>query len=105
MYPLGNLQIAKGFLDEAFGTHSEALAIYQRTLTDKHHRTADLCHKVAWHHHRRREYNRAAELLNQALTVFEARPTWYRNERARTKYKLGCVLQDMGQLRRHSADQ
>ncbi len=38
------------------------------------------------------------DLLNQALTVFEARPTWYRNERARTKYKLGCVLQDRGSL-------
>lgn len=38
------------------------------------------------------------ELLNRALAVYEARPTWYRNERARTKYKLGCVLQDMGKM-------
>lgn len=39
-----------------------------------------------------------SELLNQALALFEARPTWYRNERARTKYKLGCVLQDAGKM-------
>ncbi|KAK0611224.1 P-loop containing nucleoside triphosphate hydrolase protein [Immersiella caudata] len=98
MYPLGNLQIAKGDLDSASKTHSDALKIYQQTLGDKHHRTADLFHKVAWHHHSRKEYARAVDLLNQALTIFNARPSWYRNERARTKYKLGCVLQDTGRL-------
>ena len=35
-----------------------------------------------------------SELLNQALAVFEAQPTWYRNERTRTKHKLDCGLQD-----------
>ncbi|EAQ85334.1 hypothetical protein CHGG_09348 [Chaetomium globosum CBS 148.51] len=98
MYPLGNLQIARGELNKAFKTHSDALKIYQTTLGDKHHRTADLCHKKGWHHHARKEYPQAIELLNQALALFEARPTWYRNERARTKYKLGCVLQDAGKM-------
>ena len=55
MYPQGNLQIARGELDRAFKTHSDALKIYLRTLGDKHHRTADLCHKVGWHHHARKE--------------------------------------------------
>jgi hypothetical protein len=59
LYPLGNLQIAKGELDKAFKTHLDALNIYQETLGDKHHRTADLFHKVAWHHHSRREYAQA----------------------------------------------
>lgn len=36
------------------------------------------------------------DLLRQALAVFDARPIWYRNERARTMFKLGCVLQDSG---------
>ncbi|KAK0730143.1 hypothetical protein B0H67DRAFT_560920 [Lasiosphaeris hirsuta] len=99
MYPLGNLQIARGELGKAFKTHSEALKIYQLNLGDNHRRTADLCHKVGWHHHARKEYAQAVELLNRALAVFEARPAWYRNERARTKYKLGCVLQDMGKLK------
>ncbi|KAH6658972.1 P-loop containing nucleoside triphosphate hydrolase protein [Truncatella angustata] len=98
MYPLGNLQIARGELDKAFKTHLYALKVYQQTLSDKHHRTADLCHKLGWHYHARKEYAESVELLNQALAVFEARPTWYRNERARTKYKLGCVLQDMGKV-------
>ncbi|KXX77252.1 Protein SERAC1 [Madurella mycetomatis] len=98
MYPLGNLQIARGEMDNAFKTHSDALRIYRLSLGDKHHRTADLCHKVGWHHHARKEYAQAVELLNRALAVYEARPTWYRNERARTKYKLGCVLQDMGKI-------
>jgi len=59
MYPLGNLQIAKGELDEAFETHLGALTIYQQSLGDKHHRTADLFHKVAWHYHSRRQYTQA----------------------------------------------
>lgn len=59
MYPLGNLQIARGELSKAFKTHSDALAIYQATLGDKHHRTADLCHKMGWHHHARKEYPQA----------------------------------------------
>jgi hypothetical protein len=37
-------------------------------------------------------------MLNQALTVFEEHPSWYKNESARTKYKLGCVLQDSGRF-------
>lgn len=41
---------------------------------------------------------RHRDLLGRALATFEARPTWYRNERARAKYKLGCVLQDAGSL-------
>ncbi|KAK4443298.1 protein SERAC1 [Podospora aff. communis PSN243] len=102
LYPLGNLQIAKGQLDKAFKTHLDALKIYQQTLGDKHHRTADLFHKVAWHHHSRRQYAQAINLLNQALAVFNARPEWYRNERARTTYKLGCVLQDSGSLQEGS---
>ncbi len=35
-------------------------------------------------------------MLNQALAVFKEHPSWYKNEIARTKYKLGCVLQDSG---------
>ncbi|KAI1841737.1 hypothetical protein JX266_012105 [Neoarthrinium moseri] len=98
MYPLGNLQIAQGEWEKAFRTHSHALKIYQHTLGDKHHRTADLCYKVGWHYHARKQYVEAMDLLHQALCVFDARPTWYRNEISRTKYKLGCVLQDMGKL-------
>ena len=34
--------------------------------------------------------------LNKALDIYTAQPTIFKNEIARTKYKLGCVLQDMG---------
>lgn len=34
--------------------------------------------------------------MEKALEIYTAQPVIFKNEVARTKYKLGCVLQDMG---------
>ncbi|KAJ8132696.1 hypothetical protein O1611_g931 [Lasiodiplodia mahajangana] len=96
MYTLGNLQIAQGDTEAAFKAHAHVLKVFKLNLGERHHKTADMYYKIGWHYHCRREYPQALEMLNQALMVFEEHPQWYRNEISRTKYKLGCVHQDMG---------
>lgn len=34
--------------------------------------------------------------MEEALDIYTAQPIIFKNEVARTKYKLGCILQDMG---------
>lgn len=84
--------------EQAFATHSQSLRLYQAVLGKNHHKTADARHKCAWYMHRQRDYINARNLLTEALATYESEPTYFRNEIARTSYKLGCVLQDMGEL-------
>ena len=37
-------------------------------------------------------------MLKKALDVYRKHPVFFKNEIARTIYKLGCVLQDAGNL-------
>lgn len=34
--------------------------------------------------------------MEEACSVFEDNPKYFRNEIARTKYKIGCAYQDLG---------
>jgi hypothetical protein len=86
------------YLYKAFSTHSDALTIYQATLGDKHQKSADLC--TIWGGTSTPERNTLkpcgcsiseaqswgrtalttgcrSGILNQDLTLFETRPTWY----------------------------
>ncbi|KAI9668709.1 MAG: hypothetical protein M1817_005200 [Caeruleum heppii] len=114
LFSLGNIQIAQGEellrngdqakgihkLQEAYETHLQALRLYKATIGERHHKTADAYHKLGWHLHRRREYTSALALLSQALDIYTASERFFRNEIARTTYKMGCVHQDVGELAR-----
>lgn len=56
MFALGNVQIGKGKLDEAYQTHAQVLSLFKASLGIRHHRTADICHKLGWHYNRLRNY-------------------------------------------------
>ena len=111
MYTLGNIQISQAYdfqadgreqesnikFDQAYATHNQTLDLFLKTLKDKHHKTADAYHKVAWHLHRRQDYANAEKMLETALGIYRlSKSNFYRNEIARTTYKLGCVLFDSG---------
>lgn len=46
---------------------------------------------------RQQNTNKARKMLEQALSIYN-NDSLYRNEIARTTYKLGCVLQDSGEI-------
>ncbi|KAF9252092.1 hypothetical protein DTO013E5_886 [Penicillium roqueforti] len=108
MYALGNIQIAQATgltlegkkkdaedkLAEAMNTHVKVLNLWTKTLGPRHHKTSDAMYKVGWHLHRRQEYAQALDMFERALDIYESQPHLYKNEIARTKYKIGCLKQD-----------
>jgi tetratricopeptide (TPR) repeat protein len=110
MFTYGNVKISQAYellangedekgqakLDEAFATHKKTLEHFRKILKDHHHKTADGHYKVGWHLHRLQQYQDAIKHLNSALGIYSG-SSFYQNEIARTKYKLGCVLRDAGQ--------
>jgi hypothetical protein len=46
-------------MEESENFHQMALAHYQANIGNNHHKTADLCHRVALHCMRRGEYDNA----------------------------------------------
>ncbi|KAI1391821.1 uncharacterized protein F4822DRAFT_106017 [Hypoxylon trugodes] len=111
---LGNVQISQAIAlteegkkkeseakyEEAMETHLQSLKLYTLTIGPKHHRTADTYHKVGWHFHRRNNYDAALSMLEKALEIYMMNPEHLKNEIARTRYKRGCLYQDMGERQR-----
>ncbi|KAL1302195.1 hypothetical protein AAFC00_002624 [Neodothiora populina] len=59
LHASGNVKYSKGLHEESFTYHRRALLQYKSTLGNNHHRTADLCVKVAGHHLRLRHWELA----------------------------------------------
>ena len=98
--------------------HQRALLQYKSTIGNNHHRTADLCVKVAGHYIRVGQFEAAMlvqppplklswnvdhlirarrTLLNQALKVYGDRAI-YKPEKARAKFKRMLLLMSMQKL-------
>ncbi|KAK6527766.1 hypothetical protein TWF694_004746 [Orbilia ellipsospora] len=114
LFALGNIQIgqaneltsrnaARALIDakwdQAFETHTRAFNIYRAVLGKSHHKVADAYHKMGWHFRQRHNYAAALEHLNIALGIYE-KSYLHKNERARAKYAIGCLLQDMGEIKK-----
>jgi tetratricopeptide (TPR) repeat protein len=52
LHALGNVRASQGRLKESYDFHQRALLQYRSTIGDNHHRTADVCYKVAEHYMR-----------------------------------------------------
>ncbi|KAI1084628.1 hypothetical protein F5B20DRAFT_591667 [Whalleya microplaca] len=112
MYALGNITISRaneltssGMKVEADSKFAEAMELHckvqylwTKTLGARHHKTADAIYKVGWHLHRINEYDKALVVLGKALDIYAEQPKLFKNEIARTKYKMGCVHQDAGKF-------
>ncbi|VUC30705.1 unnamed protein product [Clonostachys rosea] len=92
----GKTEEGEARLAEAMATHTKVLRLFTIALGKRHHKTADIMYKVGWHLHQRQEYQKSLEMLKNALDVYTSQPEIFKNEIARTKYKLGCLKQDMG---------
>ncbi|KAF1344239.1 hypothetical protein BDV97DRAFT_305597 [Delphinella strobiligena] len=71
LHALGNVKYSQGLHEDSFSLHRRALLQYKSTLGINHHRTADLCVKVAVHHLRLRHWELARALLKQALMIYD----------------------------------
>jgi tetratricopeptide (TPR) repeat protein len=92
LHALGNVKCSQGRPDEGEVFHRRALAQYRETIGPDHHRTADVCHRVALHCMRRGELDQARSLINQALKVWNRQRAVYRNEIARTSFLKAKLL-------------
>jgi tetratricopeptide (TPR) repeat protein len=96
LHVMGNVKCSQGRLDEGEVFHRRALAQYRETIGPDHHRTADVCHRIALHCMRRGELDQAHSLIGQALKVWNADKGVYRNEIARTSFLKSKLLVKMG---------
>ncbi|KAI1456285.1 P-loop containing nucleoside triphosphate hydrolase protein [Annulohypoxylon moriforme] len=96
LHALGNVCFSQGRIEESESFHSRALKQYQSTIR-RHHRTADVCHKMAQHCLRKRLFEEALEFVDQALKVWHVDPEKYAPEIARTSYLKAKVLFSAGQ--------
>ncbi|KAM5449470.1 hypothetical protein MaudCBS49596_004951 [Microsporum audouinii] len=113
---LGNICYDRGLFDESYNWHQRALAHYQATLGSNHHKTADLCHRVAKHCLRRQEKeilggfpdriqrvevvsnNQTRILIDQALKVYSLRESIYLPELARTTFLKAQLAMNSGDV-------
>lgn len=47
---MGNVRASQGQMGASFDFHQKGLNQYRATVGDNHHKTADLCYKIAEHH-------------------------------------------------------
>lgn len=93
---LGNIAYDEGMLDESERYHQSALKQYQEMLGNNHHKTADLCHRVAKHCMRRNDTNNARTLIDQALRVYGLNEDVYLPELARTTFLKAKLEMQIG---------
>ncbi|KAK7992997.1 tetratricopeptide repeat domain-containing protein [Apiospora saccharicola] len=86
LHALGNVYFDQGQVEKSDEFHRRALAQYQSTIGNHHHRTADVCHKVAQHCLRNGHKEQAERLVDQALSVWSVDKSAYLPEIARTTF-------------------
>ena len=110
------MRAAQGRFDESEKLHQRALIIFQMTIGNKYHRTADVSHKLAQHCMRRAKSRDAAaidtalsaytllirlgyntnvpcsKLVDQALSIWAANEAAYKPELTRTTFLKSKVL-------------
>lgn len=96
LHALGNVRFDQGRLEESKELHENALTQYDWALGTGHHKTADLCHKVAQHCIRRHEYVRAVKQLRYALRMYQFDREVRAPEIARTTFLFAIVMGKLG---------
>ncbi|KAI9794810.1 MAG: hypothetical protein M1816_002938 [Peltula sp. TS41687] len=102
LYALGNVKFSEGAIEESEAYHQKALKSFQSTIGVNHHRTADVCHKVAQHLLRRGDSRNALILIDQALKVWGADRTIYKPEIARSSFLKAKILYHLGEEKKAS---
>ncbi|KMK56922.1 tetratricopeptide repeat domain-containing protein [Aspergillus fumigatus Z5] len=95
---LGNICYDRGQFEESEDWHQRALSQYQSTLGNSHHKTADLCYRVAQHCLRRGEMEHARTLIDQALKTYSLRESVFLPELARTTFLKAQLAMISGEV-------
>ena len=90
------MRFSQGKIDESEELHSKALKQYQSTIRNRHHRTADVCHKVAQHCIRNSLVSEALGFIDQALKIWSVNQERFAPEIARTSYLKAKALVAVG---------
>ena len=56
MHAIGNVKVSIGELEKGLEWHEAAWKLYVDTIGEGHHRTADICHRLADDHMRQENY-------------------------------------------------
>ncbi|KAI4265917.1 MAG: hypothetical protein L6R38_009086 [Xanthoria sp. 2 TBL-2021] len=99
-YDVGRFEETKvlrvGRFEESKELHERALQQYKTTFGKAHHKTADLCHKVARHCILRAEYGRARKLIDQGLGIWQREERFHQPELARTTFLKAILAERCG---------
>ncbi|KAF5686956.1 tetratricopeptide repeat domain-containing protein [Fusarium circinatum] len=96
LHALGNLRFSQSRVQESEEFHRKALHQYQSTIGNHHHRTADVCHRLAQHCLLKQLYDEAFKFINWALKIWQVDTAKYKPEIARTTYLQARVLFAVG---------
>ncbi|KAF2160591.1 hypothetical protein M409DRAFT_28977 [Zasmidium cellare ATCC 36951] len=97
-HALGNVCYDQGNMSKSEFWHTQALDQYKQSLGPRHHRTADVCHRVADHYLRKGEIDKASSLIDQALGSWRMDQTSFKPEIARTTWLKARELSLRGNL-------
>ncbi|CAI7670768.1 unnamed protein product [Penicillium pancosmium] len=97
LHALGNVRFSQGLIKESEDFHRRALQQYQSTIRNRHHRTADVCHKMAQHCLRNGFLDDAIGFIDQALKNWSVDSATYAREISRTSYLKSKVLSEARQ--------
>ncbi|KAL8999384.1 MAG: hypothetical protein Q9188_005898 [Gyalolechia gomerana] len=93
-HALGNVRLDQERFQESEKLHETALQQYE--MTRIRNKAADLCHKVAQHCVRKNEYDKAMQLIEQALRTWRIRELFHAPEIARTMFLKSIVREKQG---------
>ncbi|KAF2226462.1 hypothetical protein BDZ85DRAFT_50329 [Elsinoe ampelina] len=85
----------KTLMDRSYELHLRGMRQIEENQGDNHYRIADICHKLAGHHLRSCEYERARNYVDRALGIW-GHQNWYRNLVCRTTFLKGRILLAQG---------
>lgn len=101
MHEIGNVKASQALIkDEAdftkgFYWYQRAFRHYSETLGETHHRTADVCHRLAAYYLHDQQYDQAEDFVSRALGVFEGKEC-YTPEKMRTLHLKALLYEAMG---------
>ncbi|PPJ52979.1 hypothetical protein CBER1_10953 [Cercospora berteroae] len=83
LHALGNIYLDLDETERSLSYHMRAMMHYKETVGPTHHRTADMCFKVAQHKYRTDHLDEAKKYLEDAHKIYQTQKQHYKAERAR----------------------
>ncbi|KGO74051.1 Tetratricopeptide-like helical [Penicillium italicum] len=92
LYALGNVRFSQGLLGQSEEFHRRALQQFQSTIGNHHHRTADVCHRMAQHCLRKGLLDEATRLFRSAASMRRKLTVLRPDEMDLTEHDFDCLV-------------